>query len=174
MELETFVLENSQEVDFGQLQDVIEEYRGQKSHFQEIFAVYKKYIADLKFKSPALITTEEESESDKLLGEVSVTDSKLKKLQHDIISATQTIMEECGEMEKNLKRFTDFLNPEDISYGRTLFKEAVNFLNAEYDLIEGIAMAKEVKENLENLLSQAKCAWMVWHQDKIAKLESNQ
>ena len=174
MELETVVLENTEEINLGNAQEAYNDYPQAKEDFRGKRAEYVALVADLKSRQFAAITKQEIEKADNVYEEVKQLQQECLDLKLILSRKLETLILESKELEGYLGYHSRHLtDTEDIEYGRALLQEALE-LRDRGETTEAVKKAYQARECLSHLLAQAKSAWIQRHQEKADSLSIDQ
>ena len=174
MELETVVLENTEEINLGDAQEAYNDYQPAKEDFRGKRAEYASFVADLKSRHSAAITKQEIEKADNVYEEVKRLQQECFDLKSILSRKLESLILESKELEGDLGYHSRHLtDTEDIEYGRTLLQEALELRNSG-ETTDAVKKAYQAKECLSRLLVQAKNAWMQRHQENADSLSIDQ
>jgi len=173
MELETVVLENTEEINLGNAQEAYNDYPPAKKNFQSKRAEYASLVADLKSRQSAAITKQEIEKADNVYEEVKLLQQECLDLKSILSHKLESLILESKELEVNLGYHSRLTDAEDIECGRVLLQETLELRDGG-ETTDAVEKAYQAKECLSRLLVQAKSAWIRKHEEKIDSLSIDQ
>lgn len=174
MELETVVLEDTEEMDLGDAQQAYNAYPQAKENFRNKREEYTTSVVDLKSKDSAAITRQEMEKADNVYEEVKQLQQECLDMKSILSCKLESLILESKELEGDLGYHSRHLTgTEDIEYGRTLLQEALELRNSG-ETTDAVEKAYQARECLSHLLAQAKSAWIQRHQEKADSLSIDQ
>lgn len=173
MELETFVLENTEEMDLGEAQKAYNDYPQARQTLQGKRDQYKSLVAGLKSRNPGTITKPEMQQVDALAREADLIQTQCFEMKTALSRKLDQMLLEAKEVEGDLAYHArDFNDEEGVEWGCSLLKEALE-LRENNELIGAIERAYQAREFLTQLLTRAKNVWIQKHQEKVDSLVSD-
>ena len=174
MELETVVLENTEEINLGNAQEAYNDYPQAKENFRGKRAEYASLVADLKSRHSAAITRQEIEKADNVYEEVKQLQQECLDMKSILSRKLESLILESKELEGDLGYHSRHLtDTEDIEWGRALLQEALELRNSG-ETTDAVKKAYQARECLSHLLVQAKSAWIQRHQEKADSLSIDQ
>lgn len=174
MELETVVLESTEELDLGDAQQAYNDYPQAKGDFRGKRAEYASLVADLKSKHSAAITKQEIEKADTIYEEVKRLQQECLDMKSILSRKLESFILESKELEGDLGYHSRHLtDAEDVECGRALLQEALELRNSG-ETTDSVEKAYQARECLSHLLAQAKSAWIQRHQEKADSLSIDQ
>lgn len=174
MELETVILENTEEINLGNAQEAYNDYPPAKKNFQSKRAEYASLVADLKSRQSAAITKQEIEKADNVYEEVKQLQQECLDMKSILSRKLESLILESKELEGDLGYHSRHLtDTEDIECGRALLQEALE-LKDSGETTDAVEKAYQARECLSRLLAQAKSAWIRNHEEKIENLNIDQ
>ena len=174
MEFETFVLENTEEINLGNAQEAYNDYPQAKKNFRGKRAEYAALVEDLKSRHSAAITKQEIEKADNVYEEVKQLQQECLDMKSILSSKLESLILESKELEGDLGYHSRHLtDTDDIECGRALLQEALE-LRDSGETTDAVEKAYQAKECLSGLLAQAKSAWIRNHEEKIESLNIDQ
>ena len=174
MELETFVLENTEEINLGNAQEAYNNYPPAKEDFRGKRAEYASFVANLKSRHSAAITKQEIEKADTMYEEVKQLQQECLDMKSILSAKLESLILESKKLEGDLGYHSRHLtDAEDIECGRVLLREALE-LRDSGETTDAIEKAYQARECLSRLLAQAKNAWMQRHQENADSLSIDQ
>ena len=174
MELETVVLESTEEINLGNAQEAYNDYPQAKEDFRGKRAEYASLVADLKSKHSVAITKQEIEKADNVYEEVKRLQQECLDMKSILSRKLESLILESKELEGDLGYHSRHLtDTEDIECGRALLQEAME-LRDRGETTEAVKKAYQARECLSRLLAQAKSAWIQRHQEKADSLSLDQ
>lgn len=174
MELETVVLEGTEEMNLSDAQQAYNDYPQAKEDFRGKRAEYASLVADLKSRHSAAITKQEIEKADNVYEDVKQLQQECLDMKSILSRKLESLILESKELEGDLGYHSRHLtDTEDIEYGRALLQEALELRN-NGETTDAVKKAYQARECLSHLLAQAKSAWIRKHEEKIEGLSIDQ
>lgn len=173
MELETVVLENTEEINLGNAQEAYNDYPPAKKNFQSKRAEYVALVEDLKSRHSAAITKQEIEKADTIYEEVERLQQECLNMKSILSRKLEALILESKELEGDLGYHSRLTDAEDIECGRVLLQEALELRDGG-ETTDAVEKAYQAKECLSHLFAQAKSAWIRNHEVKIESLSIDQ
>lgn len=174
MELETFVLENTKEMDLGEAQKAYNDYPQAGQTFQGRRDQYKVLVAELKSRDPGSITSQEMQRIDALAKEVELIQKECQEMKTILSRKLEQVLLDAKELEGDFAYHArDFDDEEGVEWGRSLVKEALE-LREGNELLHAVEKAYQARECLAQLVTRAKNVWIEKHQEKADSLVIDQ
>ena len=167
MELGTFIIEDTEQMDLGETREAFDSYPKAKEELQAKRDTYCAFVNQLKSKKPSRITREEEKKADDLYDEIRNVEQRWLDLRASLFSKLEDLILEGKENEAALaNRPKQFVEEDDVVWGKSLLAEALELRDSN-DLFDALQKAYQAGECLRGLLDRAKGLWLKKHQANV-------
>ena len=173
MELETYVLETSNEMDLGAAQQAYDNYPEAEEAYKQKLREYNLLIQELKSAKTDAITTRQMEKIDSLYEEAKRLQQQFLEIKAVLARKTEALVLESKGLEADLAYHARNFEDEDLNWARTLLSQALE-MKAGDELTVALGKAFQAKECLEQLLVQAKNGWLQKHRQNMDKLSADE
>ena len=167
MAMETYILEDTRQMDLGDTRKAFDDYPGVKDALLQKRDEYRSLVNRLKSNPPSRITREEEKRADDLYDKV----KGLKQTWLDLHASLSDKFEALLlESKKNAAELTNCSNKlvdeDDAAWGKSLLVEALALKDSN-ELVDAVQKVYQAGECMRGLLARAKGVWLKKHQANI-------
>ncbi|MDP2646309.1 MAG: hypothetical protein Q8P24_15330 [Desulfobacterales bacterium] len=174
MELETYILENENEMDLGEAQEVYENYPDAKAEFQTKLTELKTFLAELKFKNPLHITQQEKDKADALYDAANQMRQYCLDMKAILSRKVDDLILEGKELESDLAYHgSEFADHTDLEAGKSLLRETLE-LRKNDQILDAVERGYQAYQCLKGLLAQARELWLKKRQENADTLSVDQ
>lgn len=172
--MNTFILEDSNTIDFGEAQTAYDNYPEVKQTFLSDKSLYKGLIEEMSSKGPETIMVDDIQKIDNLYKNLTSLKEECREMKANLIFATDNFINKSKKTWDSLKNFSSHIDEEDYGYGKKLFTKVLELKENHADPVEGIEKAREAMLCLKGLLDSAHATWIGVQNDKFDSLNINQ
>ncbi len=172
MELGTFIIEDTRQLDLGDAQEALDSYDKAKEELQVKRDEYFSIVNQLKCKKPSRITREEEKKADDLYDEVGTIEQRWIDLRASLSRKLEDLTLEGKEIASDLSnRPKEFVEESDMAWGKSLLAEALDLRDSNA-LVDAVQKAYQAGEWLCWLRDRAKGLWLKKHQENAESISA--
>lgn len=168
--MNTFILEDSKTIDFGEAQTAYDNYPEVKQTFIRDKSLYKGLIEELSSKGPEAIMADDIQKVDNLYENLMILKEECQEMKTILTFATDNFINKSKKIWDSLKNFSSHIDEENYGYGKKLFTRVLESKENHVDPVEGIEKAREAMLCLKGLLDTAHGTWIGVQNDKFDSL----
>ena len=173
MELETYILETSHDMDLGKAQQAYDNYPEAQEAYKQKLREHNLLGQELKSVKTDAITTRQMEKIDSLYEEAKRLQQHFFDIKAVLAHKTEALVLESKGLEADLAYHARNFEDEDLNWAQTLLGQALE-MKAGDEMTVAVEKAFQARECLERLLAQAKNGWLQKHQQKMDELGADE
>ena len=172
MELETYVLETSNEMDLDKAQQAYDNYPAAQEAYKQKLGEYNELVQEFKLAKTDEITTRQMEKVDSLYEEAKRLQQQFFDIKAVLARKTEALVLESKGLEADLAYHARNFEDDGLNWAQTLLGQALE-MKAGDELTVALEKAFQARECLSQLLGQVKNGWLQKHQQNMDELSAD-
>lgn len=170
MKLETYILEDSDVMDFGDAQDAYDNYFETMGKFLASKVLYKGFLNELSLRNPESISNDDIQKINFLYQNARQLKGEYERMVAILVTRTDAFIRDGKYIECSLSVYKNHIDMMEMKYGQSLLRDAIKLRENGETPGKVLAKAKKAKICLQALLYMANRAWLNSHQINMDSL----